>query len=227
MAINKDMKLSEMETFLLGEVKEQVLYEIAPILHLGYSPGGYFGVTRQIVCMIDFLGALYCGFDPKNDIQVQKKRTVKYISSSKKALRFIQEIFGSIDENYKVNGKYLIEMYRHGLVHLYQPKELKLKDSRVLSWLPYKGGRTSDILVSDNRVIRNASHLYIVTNLGQNFLPVSIKCLYDDLLTAIDIYMGKLRDSEALRAQFVSTANELREPEEFIDCKDAMEVHGI
>ena len=226
MAINKDIKLSEMGTFLLGEVKEQVLYEIAPILHLGYSPGGYFGVTRQIVCMIDFLGALYCGFDPKKDIQVQKKRTVKYIASSKKALRFIDEIFGSIDRNYQESGKYLIEMYRHGLVHLYQPKELKLDDSKVLSWLPYKGGRTTDILVSENRIIKNASHLCIVANLGQHFLPVSIKCLYDDLLTAIDIYMGKLRSSKELRDRFISTANEIREPEEFSDNADLREVHG-
>jgi len=220
MALEKNMDEAKIEAFFSNEVKEQVLYEISPILHLGYAPGGYFGVTRQIVCMIDFMGALYCGFDPKKDIKVRGDRTFKHIASSQKALTFIEEIFGSIDENYTENGRYLIEMYRHGLVHLYQPKELKLKDGRVLSWLPYKGGRIADIRVSDDRIIRGAGHLRIVANSGQNFLPVSIKCLYDDLLTSIDVYIEKLRNSEELRAKFVSSANEIIEPEEFSENKE-------
>lgn len=218
MALNKDMKIKDIETFLFGEVKEQVLYEIAPILHLGYSPGGYFGVTRQIVCMIDFLGALYSGFDPKKDITHRKDgKVIKKIAKSGKALRFIKEILGEIDQNYRVNGKYLIEMYRNGLVHLYQPKELEIEGGRILSWLPYKGPRTGDILVSDNRIIRGASHLLIVENMGQHFLPVSIKCLYDDLLTAIDLYMGKLRNEKILEERFISTANEIRTPDKFYE----------
>lgn len=77
MALEKNMSFSQMESFLNEELKEQILYEIAPILHLGYSPGGYFGVTRQIVCMIDFLGALYSGFDPTKDFYDVKRKKGK------------------------------------------------------------------------------------------------------------------------------------------------------
>lgn len=213
MALKNNMKLFEMETFLLEEVKEQILYEIAPILHLGYSPGGYFGVTRQIVCMIDFLGALYSGFDSTKDYRDINKKKGKRIASSEKALKFIQEIFGEIDPNYKDNGKYLIEMYRHGLVHLFQPKQLLLNDGKILQWLSYKGGRNGDIEVRSGWVVKNATHLLMVSDSGSFFLPVSIRILYNDLLTAIDIYLEKLKKSKELQDKWVSAANEICEPE--------------
>lgn len=227
MALKDDMKLYEMEAFLSEEVKEQVMFEIAPILHLGYPPGGYFGVPRQILCMVDFLGALYSGFNPEKDYKDLKKKKGKKISSSKKALAFIHEIFGEIDENYKTNGKYLYEMYRHGLVHLYQPKELELEDGKVLTWLPHKGGRVSDIGTSDNRVIQNATHLSILKDSGRFFLPVSIKCLYSDLLSSIDLYLTKLKNSEDLQKKWVSAANEICKPDKFESNSNSEEEVGI
>lgn len=216
MALTKDMSLKMMESFLLEEVKEQILYDITPILHLGYSSGGYFGVTRQIACMFDFLGALYFGFDSIKDVESRKRgkvRQIRRIAKPEKALSFIEEILGSLDENYKVNGKYLIEMYRNGLVHLYQPKELILKGGKILKWLPYKGPRTNDIIVNHKWIIKGATHLHIIEDRGQSFLPVSIKCLYDDLMTSIDVYVSKLRDQDKLQKNFISCANEICTPD--------------
>lgn len=106
-------------------------------------------------------------------------------------------------------------MYRHGLVHLYQPKQLRLSDEKILQWLSYKGGRTGDIEIRKGWVIKNASHLSEISDTGASFLPVSIRCLYNDLLTAVDLYLKKLKDSKELQDNWVSAANEIAEPEEY------------
>ena len=117
-------------------------------------------------------------------------------------------------------------MYRHGLVHLYQPKELRLKDSRVLSWCPHKGGRVSDIGANNNRIIKNARHLSLLEDSGRLLLPVSIKCLYSDLLSSLDIYKEKLKNSNELQSRWVSAANQICEPDEF-DVISGTEEDGI
>lgn len=99
MALHKDMKLWEMKQFLQEEVKEQILLEIAPILHVGIQQGGYFGVTRQILCFVDFLGALYSGYDGEIDQRTGRK----IISKSDKSIKFIEEVFGNKTVNLTVN----------------------------------------------------------------------------------------------------------------------------
>ncbi len=222
MALHKDMKLFEMKKFLTEEVKEQILFEIAPILHLAYSQGGYFGVPRQILCIVDFLGGLYNGFDPQKDTYKKKingkEKTIKKIATTKKAIEFTTKIFGEIDENYKLNGHYLFYMYRHGVVHTYQPKELRLKNGEIISWLPYKGGRVDAQVSAGDILFQNVNHLVLLRHKvfpGKLFLPVSTQCLYNDLLSTIDIYVKKLEADEGLQKKWISAANEISEPEDY------------
>lgn len=214
MALHKDMSLSQIKSFLESEVKDQIFLEIAPILHIGKAAGGYFGVTRQILCFFDFLGAVYCGYDGTSTY----KNGAKKIALPQKTLKFIEEVLVKIDPKYAENGKYLYAMYRHGLVHLYQPRTVKLGDGNVLNWAAYKGGRESKIpFQSDGGSIElNVRHLEIAEADGSKFLPVSINCLYADLLTAIDKYWELLEGSGGadLLKNWISTANAVSEPEE-------------
>lgn len=50
-------------------------------------------------------------------------------------------------------------------------------------------------------------------NLKLSVLPVSINCLYDDLLAAIDIYAAMLRKDQVLEHKFQQAMNALLEPE--------------
>lgn len=128
MALTKNMGVRQIKSFLENELKEQILLEIAPLLYIGQETGGYFGVTRQVLCLVNFLGALYCGYTPEERKQKQD------VGPSSKALQFIENVLGDIDPAYKsLEGKYFYEMYRHGLVHLYQPKSLKLRNGKNLS----------------------------------------------------------------------------------------------
>lgn len=209
MALTKDMKLFEMKRFLQEELKEQILLEIAPILHVGIPQGGYFGVTRQILCLVEFLGTLYCGYD--------KKRDGKDIAQTWKAEKFIKEIMGKeIDEYYGTNGDLMYAMYRHGLVHLYQPKTLKLKDGIELRWMAYKGARDEHEEFIAGLKFTNVRHLGKVKHPNEEgiyYLAVSITCLYYDLIAAVDLYSKLLEGSEDFQNKWISVANVISEPE--------------
>lgn len=107
MALEKDMEKWQIKKFLEEEVKDQIFLEIAPILYIGQEAGGYFGVTRQIVCFFDFLGALYYGYsDNQKNMKISKPDNVK---------RFITNFIATAvdDKKYEENGALFYEMYRH------------------------------------------------------------------------------------------------------------------
>lgn len=219
------MELWQIKEFLEEEVKEQIFLEIAPILYIGQEVGGYFGVTRQILCLVDFLGSLYCGYEGKKD----KKTKRMIISEGWKAKKFIKEVLEYIDPIYKENGEILFDMYRHGLVHLYQPRTIKQRNGRELKWAIYKGAREraninfktdmGDFTISDAR------HLGISTNPSDkksDLLTISITCLYKDLLTAIDKFYELLEKdkNESLLKNWQTTANAISEPEAYSAIKE-------
>lgn len=225
MALTKDMELWQIKSFLEEEVKEQVFLEIAPLLYIGQEVGGYFGVTRQILCLVDFLGALYCGYDGKTN----KKTGRMIISEPWKAVKFIEEILGDVDQKYRENGEILFNMYRHGLVHLYQPRTVRQQNGRELKWAIYKGARerANVNFKTDERefTIPDARHLGISTNPSDkksDLLTISITCLYKDLLSAIDKYYFELleKDEKWLK-NWQSTANAISKSEEYLVIKSA------
>lgn len=96
--------------------------------------------------------------------------------------------------------------------------ELKLSDGKILSWMPYKGGRESSNVEAGGKVYKNVTHLKIYQDdvvEGKLLLPVSTKCLYYDLIRAIDIYTELLKSDEKLRKNWVSAANEIIKPSKF------------
>lgn len=216
MALENNMSLERMRSFLKEELKEQILLEIAPILHIGQNQGGYFGPSRQILCFVEFLGALYHGYDEKDDKNFlsgrSKRRT---ISKENYAVDFLQDIFGrKIDSNYRLNGEKLFKMYRHGLVHLYQPKSFLQSNGRGLTWIAYKGSRVNAHVGVGNTSVSGVTHMCIITHpehKNWDRLAISVNCLYYDLIQGIDIYMEMLEQDVALQKKFRLTANAISE----------------
>ncbi len=203
MALKKDLTVTEIEDFLLkSDIKDAINFDITPILHLKIEQGGYFGASRQILCMVDFIGALYCGNN-------------KETGSTKSAVKFIKEVMGSqeIDPKYKENGEILYEIYRHGLVHLYQPKKLTLGDKRKIEWCVHKGGRVDNIEAKDNEqnkiAIKNAHHMDIVkhTDRESYLLIISLDCLFEDLKKAILKYSQLIKSDKKYLCKWNKVAN--------------------
>lgn len=207
MPLKPGMSLDEIREYLTGDLKGSIRNDIWPIVQADVPEGGYFGVPRSILSYVDFLGALYAGYSGEKDPSGRR-----IIATSQKAKKFIRDILGVADALYRQNGALLYEMYRHGTVHRYEPHQLRRSDGRVLSWLPYKGSREDWVNVPHAMEVR---HLEPVTrDANSDWLPVSITCLYDDLVLALDVFWGKLQRDPKLVANWHSASAALCEPED-------------
>ncbi len=207
------MSVNQIKKFLRKEVVRQFETDIKPILSLDKEEGGYFGATKQLMSFVDFLGAMYCGVT----FVLDRGRRKRVLSRTEKAEKYIQKILKDAHPLYKENGKLMYKMYRHGLVHLYQPKELLQKNKRILSWAPYKGRRTDYIKLKSSlgTVDLKVPHLQIVPhpNETRDLLPISIACLYEDVLNSIEIFIKKIEKYKKYQLRWNRAVNFLLKPE--------------
>jgi hypothetical protein len=158
---------------------------------------------------VDYLGALYVGYNGKRDANTGRR----IFTSGKCAKIFLNHIFGHIDPNYIKYGALLWEIYRNGTIHLYSPKILKnVNSSRTIGWIARKENRVCQLVSPYNFL---AIHL-VPHNRGNNswVLPISIKCLYEDLISAIDRYVSLISKDSMLQSKFRRTADALLDPED-------------
>ena len=197
----------------MGDLMQSTQDSIESVVLLGPTPSlaGAFAVPRTVSCYIDFLGALYCGWDGKNR---QK------IATSKKAETFIEEILGLTDLNYKKHGQLFYRMLRHGTVHLLRPHKFKRQDGSTLEWVIYWGERKKSHISYGGRelVVDHLEPLTLDQQNKRDIFPVSIECLYKDIREAITLYLDKLEeegkmDKHDLLDKYESTIQALMEPE--------------
>ena len=170
MALKRNMNQKEMVNFIDNELFPQIKKEIQNWVYPKKETGGYFVVTRQIFCMVDFLGAAYAGYPL---LERKKDKKGNRIATSNKAIKFITKFFEP-EETYQQDiVTKLYYMYRHGLVHLYQPRILKLSSKRRLVWFFYRGKRYMKEIKIDTdkgeRFFKNVNHLQILCIDKNNF----------------------------------------------------------
>ncbi len=217
MALKRNMARDEIVSFIDNELLPQTKQEIENLIRPTKKPGGYFVVTRQILCMVDFLGATHSGYhlserreDPRGD----------RIATSKKAINFITTFFEPKQTYQPQAVTNLYTIYRHGLVHLYQPKFLKLKNKKVLRWFFYKGKRNYrkiDIDSDKGKIsFHNVEHLKVILSdpkFPRNcYLPISIDALYEDFEKATQAYRNKLSKTKYLQTNWRTTVNAICKP---------------
>ena len=188
--------------------------DIQPIIQLENPEGGYFGVPRSVLSYVDYLGALYYGYNGEVD-----RNGIRRIATSRKAERFITEVMSQIDNIYEITGILLYRMYRHGTVHLYRPNALRRPDGRMIAWISYKGLREG--IVSDGNIEAvPARHCVPIRWTDtEDRLPVSINCLYDDLLASIERYYTMIENKISnghieLQHNFSTVVDALMQPDE-------------
>jgi len=157
----KDFTVQEAKGFLRSDFARVVkrtkyLYvERKPKKSIGY---GFFEPILLCLCWCDFLGALYCGDG--------KSISAGGIGNTKRSKKFIDEILGAVNSEYKNVSHDLIRVYRHGTVHAFAPT------------------RTFEIRLSDK-----AHHLRI----ENDRVVVSVEQLLDDLLGGTKYFAKRLR----------------------------------
>jgi hypothetical protein len=216
MSLKRNMTCDEMVNFINNELLPQAKLEIQTWIWPKKKPGGYFVVARQIFCMVDFLGATFSGYHIKE--RKADKDGMK-IASSNKAKKFITTFFEPKQTYHSDVVDKLYDMYRNGLVHLYQPKILKLDNKSRLQWGLYRGDRHQDKLSfgsnKGNIVFYNVNHLQIIPNKPKErnyYLVICIDSLYEDFEKAIQKYRDKLATTKVLQRNWRTTINAIIKP---------------
>lgn len=201
----------------LANLRNSLRDDVFPTLQstIDRPEGGYFIIPREVFAYVDFLGALYCGYDGKAD-----RSGRRIIAAGWKAIRFLEEIFGEVDPIYRNYGRLAHGMFRHGTIHVYRPHALKRPDGATIEWLSYKGKRRNARVSYDGQAL-SVNHLephQHDASAKRYILPLSINTLYEDLVAAITVYESTVktqheRGDHALLQKYQDTMSALMTPE--------------
>lgn len=193
---------------ILNDLKTSIETDVYPILQPNKPEGGYFGVTRALLCYVEALGLLLEGWSRK----LKKNRDKDDFATAKKAKTYIKKVLSEVDELYELNGDLLYDMYRHGTVHIYSPKKLVSRQypKKTIEWLIYKGEREQwDYYENKSFKFR---HLKIIEWTKDRFvLPISILVLYTDVMTSINLFRKMIYEDKSgkLSKNFLAVADAL------------------
>jgi hypothetical protein len=203
---------------ILADLRDDVRRNLEPIVAhaIQHERAGVLTIPREVFALVDFLGALYVGYDGSEDRAGRRR-----IATPAKAIAFLHEIFGQVDPLYGTHGALVYEMFRHGTVHVYRPNPLRRADGAILEWVIYKGLERQDALVLYGNTALTVAHLQplCVHAVQRRYLmPLSVNLLYADVMAAIDIYeqeiLSRLRQGDdRLLQNFSTTITALMEPE--------------
>jgi len=207
--LEPDMSQAEISRYLQSELKRSIDAEVGTLIRSDDLPWCIFAIPRLVLSCVDFLGALYCG-----EFRIRFGHQ-KVFTDKTKALKFLADMFGPFDSNYATYGELLWLMYRHGTVHLHQPRESLVNQRREITWALYKGDREKCGLKLDPipelpqlQTSIDATHL-VPADRGDNYWvqPISVDCLYRDLLSSVDKFDQAIKANTELEATFRETAN--------------------
>jgi hypothetical protein len=164
----------------------------------GAAGGAPFALVREVMCYVDHLGALLVGRCTGG-------------GTSTGGRQFLSGYMAEVDPSYRSNGGMLYEMYRHGTVHNFAPVKLK-RNGITYSWWVHNRGR-NDIL--DGPLgLTAVEHLELVHPEGSSkaWLPVSTRCLFDDVKRALRFYETDLAGKPELLVNWNSHAQFIASP---------------
>jgi hypothetical protein len=212
------MTRQEIVGYLSLEMRKVVEDDIKPCLLIGAPKGGYFSVPKLVLSCVDYLGALYCGWQPTERNSAGRP----IFTSTLKAIKYLEDVFGQVFREYRSRGKLLWEIYRHGTVHLNEPKALQ-NGAKTISWFIFKGGWNERMIDADvptgpgQSVRMYVSHIVPMEITGLPnvwILPICTTCLYEDLLRSLEVYAQKIQKDPNLENNFRNTVNEMVKPDQ-------------
>lgn len=178
----------------LQMLKTTVAADIRPLLDLpGHAP---FAICREVLSYVDHLGHLYSGRGQVGD----------------RSREFMKLIMAKTDPNYGKRAAELYQMFRCGPVHEFEPKVLENKKGELLTWFCYAGLRMDSFEIEGQKI--SVVHLEPVATTASNcfWLPVSTRCLIDDLMCSIEVFEEAGPENERITA-WNRAARDLATPE--------------
>lgn len=176
--------------------------DIQPLLAV--RGGAPHTISREVFSYVDYLGALYLG---TSNVACDKRDGLARVGVRFKC--YLEEVMVKADNGYKRYAEVIYQMYRNGPVHNFEPKDLT-NNKQVLKWMEYQGLRKNVTLtMGDRKHAVTVDHLFPFKSpwmKEEYYLPVSTKCLVDDLLSSIDYFKGGLGKPNELIKTWNETA---------------------
>lgn len=189
---------------VIGHLREEIMVsindDIIQVIEFHKNnKGGFHSIPRHIFCYIDYLGQLV--FDDK--------------SETYNAVKYMQTYF---DSRYKEISILIYEMWRHGTVHEFDPKEMKCGD-KLIVWASHINGSKSHLRiirrdpVSDNIRSRwpGINEIYEIS--------LNFHNLADDLIKSVDRLINELDSDDNFRKTVQERHNARIQPKELKDNK--------
>ncbi|MDO8963429.1 MAG: hypothetical protein Q7W30_02940 [Coriobacteriia bacterium] len=191
-------------SFLKKRVRDAVVSDIMEVARFHAERnalvpfGGCLSVPREVFCMVDFLGAVAFEDDGSK---------TENGASSRKAAEFLKRYF---PDSYEPFAPLLVHMWRHGTVHSFQP---------ITYFTSIDGARATVTWTSNNgpEPHNRDVHLRLANRVGESGgvnLSVNICVLADDLVLALDAFVTKLEEDDALCEACLLRLDSLLEPRE-------------
>ena len=136
----------------LQDIRTSIKKDINPVIW--QKDTGFFAFIRSFFSYIDYLGLLAFG-------KTGKKGQIAEGQSTECSVKFIQDFF---DYPYKELASLLVYMYRHGIIHQYQPKFILLN-----------GGKNIGFMTDHPSIIEYNGEVYHHLRYKNNFLPFSLE----------------------------------------------------
>jgi hypothetical protein len=169
--------------YFRDDLKNSVKTDIRPLL----ATEGSFGAPRQFFPYIEYLSGLVYGPAGGGNL-----------ANTKYAIRFFRGYMAQIDPLYRKYARILLDMWRHGLIHRYQPKLLQRSPRCRIGWLSYFGDRHNHTEEWDGTPF-TMSHLTPLRIPGRkmDYFPVSVRDLVEDLEQVMDLIVTQLTAEQA------------------------------
>lgn len=190
----------------IQDLINQLEQDIFPLFKVrGFAP---FTISRNIFCFIDHVSALKYGI--KNRKGEQTKRIINLISEFASFDSYIQG-------KYQSYAGYIVQIYRHDLVHNVRPFPHKFqiiekngKKSEGISWffISSNMGKNSPRIKTFNglskhlREVKNRKDLCHLRYIG-NQVVINNYCLFFDLINFLFEYKNDLKINVSLQKSFI------------------------
>ncbi len=182
-------------SFLKIVVRETIQHDVIDVAkYHGEVGGGFFGIPRQVFCVVDFLGGV-----AYNNIKGEPKLT-----STRKAVRFINDFFPM---HYRPYSNLMVAMWRHGTVHSFCPFTYYTMSGNKKTTVTWSSNNSSE---DWNRAV-NIRLLDTETD-GTVRMAVNIIQLATDLLIAFDKLIERMETKAAFGRACIRRINCLLAP---------------
>lgn len=190
---------------IFAKAKADLQSDVIPCMNANCNTGGFYSVPLIIFSFIEYLGILW-----KNPVERHNKKIISYYSKSqikKVAIPYIKKYLGKIRPEYKKYSGLLYGLFRHSLVHHYQPNVIILNNKEKISWGIIKNSTRYHLSCTREKYPSPNGEL-----ISHTILTINLDIFFQDLIKSIDEFEKDALKYSSVRKRVLRADNKLIRP---------------